>query len=166
MQKSKLARTIFLLLVLIIFWFLAVDISWFVEKCDDCFYDKDVFAFRLFTLPIYQIVREYDSPVSYTAEKLGVTCLHNNINRWHKQKWWGMLVCCRPCHSGIYRLSSSDNEKEKYKRFINENIKKLLETNPDLPSEFKQHVLIEHDMDYWKELKQKLLPQDSVIPQD
>ena len=158
----KVIKFICILFALIILWFLAVDMSMFVEDCEDCSYGKDIFAFRICTLPIYQIVHTYESPKAYFAEKLGVPCLHKRVNRWHRQKWWGLLFCYRPCHRSIYRLSSSDNEKEGYKRFIDENIKRLLEANPALPAEFKQRVLVDHDMDYWKEIQKKIFPNDTL----
>ena len=157
MKKTKIVKLFFVILVSVILWFLVVDLSQFVEECDDCFYSKDIFEFRILTLPIYRIEREYESPIAYTAKKLGVACLHNNINRWHRQRRWGMLICFRPCHTSVYRLSSSDDKN--YELLIDENIQEYLNKHPDLPREFKQRVLFEHNIEYWEQLKNKLFLQ-------
>ena len=158
MKKPKIVKLICILLALIILWVLAVDMSWFVEDCHDCFYSKDIFEFRLFTLPIYRIVREHDSPIAYTAEKLGMPCSHLNIDRWHKHRWWGFVICCYPCINGVSGLAWPEGSE---RELIDMAIPKLLEKNPNLPAEFKQRVLIDHDMEYWKELRKTLLPQDA-----
>jgi len=87
-------------------WFLGVDSSWFVHDCPDCGYGKDVTQYRLFAIPVHETIRESLTIAQHVAIDLGVPCMHKNSTKWHKHRWWGLLVCKSPCINGVYRLTA------------------------------------------------------------
>jgi hypothetical protein len=155
---KRIIFCIFIAVALILLWFLAVDESWFVVTCKDCFYDRDVIQYRIFTFPIHSKVREHNSTITFVAEELGLPCSHENLERWLKYRWWGFLFCY-PRHSGISGFAGLEDS---YKKQIKAKLKVLLDIDPNLPGTFQQRVLIEHDLDYWKELANKLWSQDGL----
>jgi len=157
---KKLKVFIPICVVLCLLWFMGVDRSWFVETCDDCLWSRDIIEYRLFTVPISERVIEHSSAISAVARELGVPCQHQDIHRWHKQRWWGLLVCCCPCKSGITGLSS---DEKPYGKRSSAKIELLVNSNPTLPQEFHQRVLVEHDMEYWHKFRGQLL---SDVPAD
>jgi hypothetical protein len=138
-------------------WFVSVDKSWFAEKCDVCIYRRDFIQHRFFTLPLYSEVKEYVSMVKFVADELGVPCRHPNLERYHKVKWWGLVVPTRPRDCMVGGGTFDDAYKEQ----VRTRIRELIESDPNLATEFQQRVLIERNIEYWKQLRQILLPRDT-----
>jgi hypothetical protein len=153
MKKLKKSRYMFLVLGIGLVWFLGLDKSFFVETCNDCFSSWDIQQYRLFTIPLSEKVNEHKSLISCVAIDLGVPCQHRHLDRLHKQRWCGLLFCYLPCKSGIVRLSW---DEKLYEQKNSDKIKALVSSNPRLPAEFYQRVLVEHDLEYWKQLQNEL----------
>jgi hypothetical protein len=156
LKNTKISRIlIFSFFGLLLVWFLLVDKSWFVESCPDCLWSSNIIQYRFCTFVIREHATEEYSMISAVADELGVPCSHSKVERWHKQKWWGLAFCCCPCKSGISGLMS---DGYRISESIHSKIKSLIDANPNLPNEFKQKVLIDHDMEYWKQFKAQLVP--------
>jgi hypothetical protein len=50
-------------------------------------------------------------------------------------------------------------DEELYDQKKSDKIKALVNSNPRLPEEFYQRVLVEHDLEYWKQLQNELFLQ-------
>ena len=155
---KRILYSLSILAGLSLFWFLAVDKSWFVVTCKECFYNRDVIQYRIFTFPVHSKVREHNSTITFVAEELGVSCSHENLERRLKYRWWGLLFCY-PRHSGT---TGTGGLEDSYKKQIRTNLKELIDIDPNLPETFKQRVLIEHDLEYWKKLSEKLWSQEEL----
>lgn len=153
MPKHTKNRVIILLAALSLIWIFSIDRSLFVDSCEDCFWSRDVVQYRFATIPFYTRYIEYNSSISYVSHELGDICKHENVKRYYKQRWWGMIFCYCPCTGSIDRLNCDD---ELYNEGVRGRIKLLLISNPHFPEEFKKHVLREHDMEYWKKIRKEL----------
>jgi len=152
-MKRKLTIISLSLVALAAFWFLGVDASWFVESCPDCQYGRDIYQIRVFTIPIYQRSQDYHSILEKITDDLGIPCSHPNLVRWHKHRYWGLLICACPCINGIYRLSGGDDWYDDKARAI---VRELAKTDPSLRDEFAKQVLKNHDWKYLKAFVQKV----------
>lgn len=153
MKKTRYIKYFLGILGVIVVWFVAIDKSYFVETCNDCFWRKNIVKYRLFHIPLSQRITERDSLISKVAYELEVPCQHLHIQHFYKQRWWGLVFCYCPCESGIDGLFS--DEQQAFEG-IHSKIKSLVEDDPNLPDEFKQRVLVEHDIEYWDHLKEKI----------
>ncbi len=124
------------------FWFLGVDRSWFVEACPDCGFGRDIIQYRVFTIPIYQRTRDYISTSQKIALDIGAECKHSKLERWHKHRWWGLIICACPCITGMSGLSDADEWYDDKARSI---VKEMVRANPSLRDEFAKSVLKNHD---------------------
>lgn len=77
---------------------------------------------------------------------LGAPCLHPNLTRRHKHRWWGLLICYCPCHNGIDGLAGDADDYDQAMSLL---IKSMARNDPKLGKEFHQTVLVEHDYDYY-----------------
>jgi hypothetical protein len=146
-MKRKLTIVLLSPVVLLAFWFLGVDGSWFVEDCPDCLYGRDIYQIRVFTIPIYQRTEVYNSVLQKIATDIGAPCTHPKLERWHKHRYWGLLICACPCINGIYRLSGGDEWYDNKAKLI---VEEMVRTNPSLRSEFAERVLKNHDWEYYR----------------
>jgi hypothetical protein len=144
-SKKFMIRLSWLVLIVAI-WFLGVDGSLFVEECPDCMYGRDVFQIRVFTIPIYQHADVYNSLLQQIAADLDVPCSHSHLNRWHKHRYWGLLICAYPCINGTERLVGGDEWYDEKARAV---VKDLAKANPSLKDEFADKVLKGHDWSYY-----------------
>ena len=138
---------------IVAFWLLGVDCSWFVEECPDCSFGRDIIQYRILTIPIYQRSREYNSVLQKIATDIGAECEHPNLVRWHKHRYWGLLICAYPCINGTYRMSGDDSWYDNKARAI---VKEMVRANPSLRDEFAERVLKNHDWKYLKVFVQKV----------
>lgn len=140
MNRSKKVR-VAIILFLGIIWFIAVDWSWFVHDCPDCWHGEDTAQYRVFTATIHTTVYEYPSVMQQVATDLGKPCMHPNMESWHKHRLWGLLFCKSPCINGVYRLSGSPW----YDQSAAKKIIALGDREPSLKTEFHDRVFIKHD---------------------
>jgi hypothetical protein len=152
-MKRKLAIILLSPVVILAFWFLGVDGSWFVEECPDCLYGSDIYQIRVFTIPIYQQTRVYNSVLQKIAEDIGVPCSHPNHVRWHKHRFWGLLICACPCINGIDRMSGGDDWYDDKARSI---VREMAKTHPSLRDTFAVRVLKNHDWKYLRSFVQQV----------
>ncbi|WP_417389547.1 hypothetical protein [Gimesia sp.] len=141
MNRSKIVR-VSLILFLGVVWFIAVDWSWFVHDCPDCWHGEDTAQYRVFTVPIHTTVYKDSSVIQQVATDLGKPCMHPNMESWHKHRRWGLLFCKSPCINGIYRLTG---ESTWYDQAAAAKIVALSERKPSLKTEFHDRVFIKHD---------------------
>ena len=155
MRKRRVISLIVIIILLIGLWFLGVDRSWFVEGCEDCNFSRDIIQYRIFSIPIYEIiVREYYPVYTRVARDLGAPCPHKNHFRWHKHRWWGLCYCARPCINGTFYLSADDSW---YNDELVAKVKAKAIADPEFGAGFRQRVLYNHDWDYWNRFKAELL---------
>ncbi|MHC4721366.1 MAG: hypothetical protein ACYS6I_01520 [Planctomycetota bacterium] len=163
MKKIKIFKILLFLLLVTIFWFLAVDASLFIETCRDCFFYREDLQFRLFTFPIFKKEFVQLSSIIMVARDLGVACEHPNLKRWHKTRMWGLIFRGFPCINGTTVIAW---DSKSYDKGVTDRLNSLVESDPQLPQEFQQRVLIERDMEYWHSLRNKVFPQKSDEPQE
>ena len=145
-MKRKLIIISLSLVTLAAFWFLGVDGSWFSESCPDCQYYRAIYQVRVFTIPIYQRDQVYPSILEKITDDLGIPCSHPNLARYHKRRYWGLLICACPCINGIDRMVGDDWYDDKARAIVRE----VAKTDPSLRNTFAERVLKSHD---WKYLK-------------
>jgi len=147
-MKRKIIISLLSVLFVVAFWFLGVDSSWFVEGCPDCMFGRDIYQIRVLTIPIYQRSADYDTLLSKVAADVGAECKHPMLTRWHKHRYWGLIVCACPCINGTLRLSGGDEWYDDKARSI---VREMAKTNPALRDEIAERVLKQHDWPYWKD---------------
>jgi|ERR1051325_11125189 hypothetical protein len=142
--RRQIATILLTLPFLTAFWFLGVDRSWFFEECPDCSFDKEIFQYRVRTIPISERTQEYVTTVQRIAKDIGAECKHPNLKRWHKHRYWGLLICAYPCING-YRVVDSGNWYDARAQFI---VMEMAKTNSSIRNEFAMRVLAKHDSAY------------------
>jgi hypothetical protein len=134
---------------LIIVWFLAVDWSWFIEDCPDCRLSRDIAEYRLLGISVRADIDDSPSVIGYTLARLGVPCPHPRMERWHKHRWWGGLVCACPCINGISVLAGGDGE---FRETVAKKMEQHAREDPGFASDLYDHVIASHDYKYfWHE---------------
>ena len=133
-------------------WFLGVDRSWYVERCEDCGSEVDILQYRVFSVPISETRIKDTCIKEMIADDLGVPCPHKSIHRWHKERWWGLCFCAMPCHQGMLRMGMGPDEQAR----VRAQAKQLAARDPELAEQFRRRVLIEHDQQYWRRFLQTL----------
>jgi hypothetical protein len=152
-MKRKLIIIFSSLILVLAFWFLCVDGSIFVKSCPDCDYGEDVYQIRIFTIPIYQHTKEYNSILQKIAIDIGAECKHPNLSGYQKWRFWGLLIPDE-YHPGIDRLSGGDDWYDDKARAI---VKEMVKTNPSLRDEFANRVLKNHNWKYLKAFVQRVI---------
>jgi hypothetical protein len=140
-------------LFVLAFWFLAVDLSWFVEDCPACGYGRDILQYRVFGIPIHEQSRESITLLQRVAADIGAECSHPNLERWHKYRFWGLCIPAWPCINGTYRLTGDYSWYDDEARSI---VKEMGRATPSLRNEFADRVLKDHDWEYWKDFVKRL----------
>jgi hypothetical protein len=112
-------------------------------------FGRDVFQYRVFTIPIHQETRDHETLVSKVASDVGAECTHPELSRWHKHRWWGLLICAHPCFNGITRLSDV-GASEWYDDKARALVRQMASDDPSLRDEFANRVLKHRDSEYWK----------------
>jgi hypothetical protein len=124
-------------------WFLAVDWSWFLVDCPDCHYHRDVVQYRVFCIPVHtQRVEEHSTRVQLVLRDLGMPCNHANLERWHKHRRWGLVLCACPCINGISRLVG---DADSYTGEMSAKVRQAGQENPQLAAELSDLAIRKHD---------------------
>ena len=142
-----------LLLVLAALWFLGVDRSWFVEECRDCGFGRDIGQYRVFGLAVHERVRSHHTLVERLSVDLGVPCEHPHLNRWHRQRWWGLCICAWPKIKGTVRIIG---DLSWYNETVSGRAKAIARADPGAGQRFRERVLLQHDMEYLQEFVKTL----------
>jgi hypothetical protein len=150
MKRKKIFIFIILFLLL---WFFAIDVSLYVEQCNDCLLQRTSKELRIFTIPVYKNIQNHQSIAGYIANELGIPCEHKHFTREHRKRWWGLIICTRPCIQGIYVLTNGDISDYK---ILSNKIKSASNDNTKLKEVFKRRVLIDHDRNYLKRFVEEL----------
>ena len=129
------------------FWFLAVDRSWFVEKCPTCGYRRDVFQFRAFTIPLNERTRDSVTLLQKVSVDLGAECAHPKLTRYHKHRYWGLCICAFPCINGT---DGGWADISWYDDVTSARVRAMAAANPSLRKEFVERVMMERDWEYWR----------------
>lgn len=151
MHRPKIIFAAVTATLLVAFWFLAVDWSWYVDDCPRCYLGRDVYQYRLLGRIISERVVEDPSLVQLVATDLGAECAHPTMTRWHKHRRWGLCLCANPCINGLYRLDGNLD----YDEATRAKVRKMALDEPSLRDEFSRRVLDRgnpRDWDYWKKL--------------
>ncbi len=148
-MKRKLAIAFLSAVCIAARWFLGVDRSWFVEYCPDCHFGRHIMQFRIFTIPVSERIFGGDSVLQHIASDIGINCGHPALERWHKHRWWGLVICACPCINGMSGVGSSA-EASWYDDKASSTVKEMVKTEPTLRGEFAERVLKNHDWEYLK----------------
>lgn len=140
------------LLLLGALWFVAVDWSYFVDDCPDCYRGKDVFQYRVFTFPVHESIKEFPSVIQQVAADLGVPCRHPNSTSWHKYRFWGLWFCKWPCINGTVRLTGDPSS---YTRSDSALVAALATNDPAMVAEFSRRVLVLHEFEFVRTVLEK-----------
>ena len=84
----------------VVVWFLAVDESWFVDTCPECRWSADVLQIRVIGVPIRERRVSFDSLIYLISQDLDIPCHHGQLSRFHRRRWWGLIICYAPCYTG------------------------------------------------------------------
>lgn len=103
--------------------------------------------------PIYQRTEVYNSDLQKIATDIGVPCSHPNLVRWHKHRYWGLLICACPCINGTERLSGGEDWYDDKARAI---VRKMTKRDPSLRDKFAGRVLKNHDWKYLQAFVQQV----------
>jgi hypothetical protein len=146
-----IVRSLVCTLALTAIWFLAVDWSWFVEDCPDCMTSRDIGVYRVFGIPISTTTDYYRTVFDLTLADLGVPCTHKDADRWHKHRWWGLVVCRCPCINGIDGLIGNDEIPQ---RVISATMQELARGDPTFAVTLHDRVVDDHDYEFfWRAFK-------------
>lgn len=147
MARKYLLSRLGIGIAIIAAWFLLVDLSVFIERRPDCYSDRAIRQIRFARIPVHEKSKTSNSDIQIVATDLGVPCSHNNMQRWHKYRFWGLALCSCPCISGTVGLSSDHSwyQEDGRQRLIN-----YKANHPEAGNEFRQRVLVEHDLKYWR----------------
>lgn len=155
MKQRQLVIGLLVVLVLSI-WFLAVDRSWFVEKCPACGYRRDVIQVRVFSLPIHQQTDDLVTLLQKIAVDVGVECEHRNRTRFHKHRYWGLWICAYPCINGTDGIVADISW---YDEVAAAKVREMVRINPSLRDEFAERVLKNHDWEFWRSFVERVKAQ-------
>ena len=154
MRKRRLILSVVAgVVALIVAWFCAVDVSWFVESCPDCGSGWNSIQYRILQIPISDHRRSNTMMLELVCADLGVPCTHPNLMRRHKHRWWGLCICAYPCHNGIDGFAGDADD---YNETMSSRVKALSKEHPTLGQEFRQRVLVAHDYDYWHAFAERI----------
>jgi len=154
MKRNKLIIVAFIVAGFVVIWFVAIDWSYFEEGCGNCLYHKSVYQYRVLGIPIHEKTTEYHSVIELVAQDLGVPCQHRGYYRTHRQRWWGLCYCRRPCIMGTTHIAS--DQEFWYTAEIKKTAKAMISENPAVGEEYRQRVVIEHDWEYWRNFVKRL----------
>jgi hypothetical protein len=87
------------------------------------------------------------------ARDLGAPCLHRELHRLHKYRWWGLCCGPWPSHSGTFGLSASE---ERYDEQLRAKVRAIAGSTPGLAEEFRARVVHMHDWNYWYRFMREL----------
>src|SRR5262245_42555562 len=66
----------------------------------------------------------------------------------------GLCICARPCINGIDGFT---NDPHWYDPALSSKVRALTLSEPGLPEEFRQRVLVDHDLEYWRTFCDRLI---------
>lgn len=141
-----------LTLLLVPSWFLGVEESLYIDHCPDCGFSRDVIQDRLLGRSIRQRLVEHPTPLQEEAIDLGAECPHRYMNRWHKQRHWGLCLCAWPCHNGMTWMDGGPWYDESARAWVKEQVK----ANPALREEFVEQVFRQGDRKYWLDFAEQI----------
>jgi hypothetical protein len=144
--KSKYSIIGFSAVAAVAFWFLAVDRSWFVERCPTCGHFGYIMQIRVCGIPVHEHRYETDSLLQKVAADLGVPCTHPNLKRYYKHRYWGLLICACPCINGIDSINA---DLSWYDAAVSARVKGMAAANPALRAQFVERVIKNRDWKYW-----------------
>jgi hypothetical protein len=145
---------------LVAIWFLAVDWSWFVEHCPDCWYYRNLAQYRILGIPVHTQVLVWPDTAQMILDDLGVPCEHTNCERWHKHRWWGLVFLACPNINGTLLVDNPDDYTDDFAA----KVRRLGAENPQLSAELHNLIVRKHDRQtFWKRIKERTgYPPDDV----
>jgi hypothetical protein len=151
-RLGLLARLFVLAIGLTGLWFVAVEESEYVDTCPDCQYYAIVGQYKIVGVVVSEkTYHNSQSLIEQVASCLGVTCSHSHVERLHKIRLWGLLICRCPCINGSRLIGDQSPE---FVEVLGQALRRQEKQNPNLAAEFKERVLEKHDMVYWRQLMQ------------
>ncbi len=127
-------------------WFLAVDWSWFVWRCDDCGLLRETYQYRVLGRSVSSEQWEGNRLTSWALSDLGVPCLHRDSHEWHKHRWWGLGYCAGPCWNGTHALLGDDS---RYSEAVSLRATELGRSEPDFAREVYRKRIVERDAGFF-----------------
>lgn len=146
LQRHRIILTLWAIPTVAAIWFACVDWSWFIESCPDCMYQCSVYQYRVCGYAISESDDPTPTAMQRVTADLGQPCTHGSLTRWHKHRWWGLLICGKPCINGILNVS---DDLSWYDDSVTERLRRIAEDDPALAGTFYDRVILNHDWDYW-----------------
>jgi hypothetical protein len=154
-RLGLLARLPVLAIGLTGLWFVAVEKSAYVDQCLDCDYLGYVLQYKVVGVVVSEkTYHNSQSLIDQVASCLGVSCSHPHVERWHKNRFWGLLICGWPCINGTLNLVG--DQSPEFVETLRQALRRLERQNPNLAAEFKERMLEKHDLVYWQQLWKRL----------
>lgn len=134
-------------LALVAIWFLAVDWSWFHGYCPDCGCHEDYSHYRILGIPVHTRVFGHPSVPHLILDDLGVPCEHDNSERWHKHRRWGLVLLAWPNINGTILVDNPDD----YTDAMAVKVRRAGIENPELAARLHDLVVKQHDyITFWR----------------
>lgn len=138
-----------------VLWMTAVDLSWYVERCQYCWLDCDVIHARVYSVSLFEFKwAEHGRVLRDIAKDLGKPCPHR-FERTHMTRCWGMFLPARPYFRGTVRLYFDEPPcwyDDKTTRILQERA----EASPKVAEEFYARAILGEDRVYIRKFTREL----------
>ena len=153
MAKSSKTKSVFITIALIIsltaLWFVAVEKSWYIEGCQNCYFQSYVFRYKVFGITIHQTTQQYNTILRDVLIDLGVPCPHKGQFSLYKAKYYGLIIPMIKDNEETEILIGNDSW---YTPAIAAKVKQLGKDNPEFAKEFYHQMIDLQNYEYWGKL--------------
>ena len=160
MRTKRYKRTIALVTAIVaLLWFVGAQRLRFVDVCGDCHYYARYDEYRLFGAVLWRhTLCQEQALTALIAEDLGAPCEHRDFSTDLIRRYWGFFICMRyDCYDRM-----TGEPRYIHTEHFRAVVESLARERPELPTEFRQRVIYDDDMEYYgrflKELEPRLGP--------
>jgi hypothetical protein len=151
-RKRRMIIGVAVLVAPVAAWFLAVDWSWFEEFCPHCGHQNRITQYRVLGLAVSQRERATRTYFERLAADLGAPCQHPELTRWHKHRWWGLMLCRCPCING----SSIRIDDRDYDERTAAAARRIARDDPTVGPELYDRVAHQRDRAFFEEVMERV----------
>ena len=137
---------------LIVLWFSSVEWYWFFEDCTQCSNYRRIYQYRLFSCVIATDIEDWNEPdtMEAIASDLGFPCSHSEASREVHVRLSGLCVAVQ--NAGTMRM----HRTPWYPPCARDVVRFWAARDPGFASTFRRRVMEEHDLAYWRTLRNEL----------
>ncbi len=141
------------MLACVALWFLALDLSCFLNHCPDCGCDWYSYQYRVLGMPVRTQIRDFPTIVQLVLGDLGVPCEHRDCEPWHEYRLSGLVLPTWYRHAGTFLVGDTD----RYTDAMAAKVRRLGVEYPQLAVELYDMVLREGDyQNFWRTIEDSL----------